>query len=143
MTEVITMPKAEYERLLAEVAALRREVEELNNALMPVKFLLERLPHLMADIQVFKVAAPLISMLAIMDAADINAMGAAVQGGVTCVSKALRQVAENGAPKLSLWGVLSAMRDPEIQKAMGLLFTVLRSMGSCMEENLRQVSEKA
>ncbi|ABP50484.1 DUF1641 domain-containing protein [Pyrobaculum sp.] len=81
-------------------------------------------------------------MLSIMDAADLNAMGAAMQGGVTCTSKALRQIAENGAPKIGLFGLLSAMRDPEVQKAMGLMITVLKAMGSCMEENLKQVSEK-
>jgi len=109
---------------------------------MPLKIVLEKLPHLMADIQVFKVAAPLISMLSIMDAADLNAMGAAMQVGVTCTSKALRQIAENGAPKVGLLGMLSAMRDPEVQKAMGLMLTLLKAMGSCMEENLKQVSEK-
>jgi len=143
MTEVVTIPRAEYEKLLAEVAALRKEVEELSSMLLPVKIVLERLPHLMADIQVFKVAAPLISMLSIMDMADINAMGAAMQGGVTCTSKALRQIAENGAPKVGLFGLLNAMRDPEVQKAMGLMLTILKSMGSCMEENLKQVSEKS
>ena len=140
--EVVTIPKAEYERLLAEVEALRKEVEELSSLLLPIKMVLERLPHLMADIQVFKVAAPLISMLAIMDAADINAMGAAMQGSVTCTSKALREIAENGAPKMGLWGLLSAMRDPEVQKALGIMITLLRHMGTCLEENLKQVSEK-
>lgn len=143
MTEVVTIPKAEYERLLQEVSALRKEVEELSSMLLPVKIVMERLPHLMADIQVFKVAAPLISMLSIMDAADLNAMGAAMQGGVTCTSKALRQIAENGAPKVGLMGLMSALRDPEVQKAMGIMITILKAMGSCMEENLRQVSEKA
>jgi uncharacterized protein YjgD (DUF1641 family) len=143
MTEVVTIPKADYEKLLTEVAALRKEVEELSSLLLPMKIVLEKLPHLMADIQVFKVAAPLISMLSIMDMADINAMGAAMQGGVTCTSKALRQIAENGAPKVGLFGLLSAMRDPEVQKAMGLMLTILKSMGSCMEENLKQVSEKS
>jgi len=142
MSEVVTIPKAEYEKLLQEVQTLRKEVEELSSLLLPVKIVLEKLPHLMADIQVFKVAAPLISMLSIMDAADLNALGAAMQGGVTCTSKALRQVAENGAPKVGLWGLISAMRDPEVQKAMGLLVTLLKAMGSCMEENLKQVSEK-
>lgn len=142
MSEVVTIPKAEYERLLAEVEALRKEVEELSSLLLPIKMVLERLPHLMADIQVFKVAAPLISMLAIMDAADINAMGAAMQGGVTCTSKALREIAENGAPKMGLWGLLSAMRDPEVQKALGIMMTLLKHMGTCLEENLKQVSEK-
>jgi len=142
MSEVVTIPKADYERLLQEVQALRREVEELSSLLLPVKFVLEKLPHLMADIQVFKVAAPLISMLSIMDSADLNAMGAAMQGGVVCASKALRQVAEDGAPRVGLFGLLSAMRDPEVQKAMGLLVTLLKAMGSCMEENLKQVSEK-
>ncbi len=97
----------------------------------------------MAGIQVFKVAAPLISMLSIMDMADINAMGAAMQGGVVCISKALRQIAENGAPKVGFLGLLNAMRDPEVQKAMGLMLTILKSMGSYMEENLKQVSEKS
>ena len=142
MSEVVTIPKAEYERLLAEVEALRKEVEELSSLLLPIKMVLERLPHLMADIQVFKVAAPLISMLAIMDAADINAMGAAMQGGVTCTSKALREIAENGAPKIGLWGLLNAMRDPEVQKALGIMMTLLKHMGTCLEENLKQVSEK-
>ncbi|MEM3834514.1 DUF1641 domain-containing protein, partial [Pyrobaculum sp.] len=45
-------------------------------------------------------------------------------------------------PKIGLFGLLSAMRDPEVQKAMGLMITVLKAMGSCMEENLKQVSEK-
>ncbi len=142
MRESVVIPKAEYERLLAEIESLRKEVEELRNALLPIKILLDRLPHLMADIQVFKVAAPIISMLSIMDMADLNAMGAAMQGGVVCTSKALRQIAENGAPRLGLWGVISAMRDPEVQKAMGLFFTLLKAMGSCMEENLKMVSEK-
>jgi len=142
MSEVVTIPKAEYERLLQEVQALRREVEELSSLLLPVKIVLEKLPHLMADIQVFKVAAPLISMLSIMDSADLNALGAAMQGGVVCASKALRQVAEDGAPRVGLFGLLSAMRDPEVQKAMGLMVTLLKAMGSCMEENLKQVSEK-
>jgi len=142
MSEVVTIPKAEYEKLLQEVQALRKEVEELSSFLLPVKFVLEKLPYLMADIQVFKVAAPLISLLSIMDAADLNALGAAMQGGVTCTSKALRQVAENGAPKVGLWGLISAMRDPEVQKAMGLMLTILKAMGSYMEENLKQVSEK-
>ena len=142
MSEVVTIPKADYERLLQEVQALRREVEELSSLLLPVKIVLERLPHLMADIQVFKVAAPLISMLSIMDSADLNALGAAMQGGVVCASKALRQVAEDGAPRVGLFGLLSAMRDPEVQKAMGLMVTLLKAMGSCMEENLKQVSEK-
>ncbi|ABO08872.1 DUF1641 domain-containing protein [Pyrobaculum calidifontis] len=142
MSEVVTIPKADYERLLQEVQALRREVEELSSLLLPVKIVLEKLPHLMADIQVFKVAAPLISMLSIMDSADLNALGAAMQGGVVCASKALRQVAEDGAPRVGLFGLLSAMRDPEVQKAMGLMVTLLKAMGSCMEENLKQVSEK-
>jgi len=80
MSEVVTIPKAEYEKLLQEVQALRKEVEELSSFLLPVKFVLEKLPYLMADIQVFKVAAPLISLLSIMDAADLNALGAAMQG---------------------------------------------------------------
>ncbi|MGC9130997.1 MAG: DUF1641 domain-containing protein [Pyrobaculum sp.] len=143
MSEVIAIPKADYQRLLAEVEALRKEVEELSSLLLPVKIGLERLPHLMADIQIFKVAAPLISMLSILDAADINAMSAAMQGGVVCTSKALRQIAENGAPKVGVMGLLSALRDPEVQKAMGILLTILKAMGSCMEENLKQVSEKA
>jgi len=103
---------------------------------------LEKLPHLMGDIQVFKVAAPMISMLSIMDTADINAMVAAMQCGVTCTSKALRQIAKNGAPKVGLFGLLSVMRDPEVQKAMGLMLTLLKAMGSCMEKNLEQVSER-
>jgi hypothetical protein len=37
MTEVVTIPKANYEKLLAEVAALRKEVEELSSLLLPVK----------------------------------------------------------------------------------------------------------
>jgi len=73
---------------------------------------LEKLPHLMGDIQVFKVAAPMISMLSIMDMADINAMVAAMQCGGVCTSKALRQIAENGAPKVGLFGLLNTMRDP-------------------------------
>ncbi|CCC81914.1 DUF1641 domain-containing protein [Thermoproteus tenax] len=141
MTEVVTIPKAEYERLLAQVEALRKEVEELSSLLLPLKIVLEKLPHLMADIQVFKVAAPAISMLAIMDSADINAMGAAMQGGVQCTSKALRQIAEQGAPKVGLFGLLKAMGDPEVQKAMGIMLTLLKHMGSCMEENLKMVSE--
>jgi len=107
MSEVVTIPKAEYEKLLQEVQALRKEVEELSSLLLPVKIVLEKLPHLMADIQVFKVAAPLISLLSIMDAADLNALGAAMQEGVTCTSKALRQVAENGAPKWVSGGSLA------------------------------------
>ncbi|MGC9119533.1 MAG: DUF1641 domain-containing protein [Thermoproteus sp.] len=142
MTETVTIPKADYERLLAEVEALRKEVEELSSLLLPIKIVLEKLPNLMADIQVFKVAAPLISMLSIMDAADLNAMGAAMQGGVVCTSKALREIAENGAPKVGFWGLVKAMSDPEVQKAMGVMLTVLKAMGSCMEENLKQVSEK-
>ncbi|AEA12588.1 hypothetical protein TUZN_1108 [Thermoproteus uzoniensis 768-20] len=142
MTETVTIPKADYERLLAEVDALRKEVEELSSLLLPIKIVLEKLPNLMADIQVFKVAAPLISMLSIMDAADLNAMGAAMQGGVVCTSKALREIAENGAPKVGFWGLVKAMSDPEVQKAMGVMLTVLKAMGSCMEENLKQVSEK-
>jgi len=142
MSEVVAIPRAEYERLLQDVQALRREVEELSSLLLPVKFVLEKLPHLMADIQVFKVAAPLISTLSIMDSADLNAMGAAMQGGVVCASKALRQVAEDGAPRVGLFGLLSALRDPEVQKGMGLLVTLLKAMGSCMEESLKQVSEK-
>ena len=81
-------------------------------------------------------------MLSIMDAADLNAMGVAMRGGVTCTSKALRQIAENGASKIGLFGLLSAMRDPEVQNAMGIMITVLKAMGSCVEENLKQVSEK-
>ncbi len=142
MTETVAIPRAEYERLLQEVAELRRQVEELSSLMLPVKMLLERLPHLMADIQVFKVVAPLISMLSIMDVADVNAMGAAVQGGAVCGSRALRQVAEEGAPRVGLLGLLKALRDPEVQKALGIALVLLRSMGSCMEENLRQVSEK-
>jgi len=142
MSEVVTIPKAEYERLLQDVQFLRKEVEELSSLFVPVKIILEKIPHLFGDIQLFKVAAPLISLLSIMDAADLNALGAATQGGVTCTSKALRQVAENGAPKVGLWGLISAMRDPEVQKAMGLMLTILKAMGSCMEENLKQVSEK-
>jgi len=46
MTEVVTIPKAEYERLLADVAALRKEVEEPSSLLLPLKVVLERLPHL-------------------------------------------------------------------------------------------------
>jgi hypothetical protein len=42
MTEVVTIPRAEYEKLLAEVAALRKEVEELSSMLLPVKIVLER-----------------------------------------------------------------------------------------------------
>jgi len=102
MSRVVTIPKAEYKKLLQEVQALRKEVEELSSLLLPVKIVLEKLPHLIADIQVFKVAAPLISMLSIMDSADVNTLGVAMQGGVTCTSKALRQVAENGAPKVGL-----------------------------------------
>jgi len=142
MSEVVTIPKAEYERLLQDVQFLRKEIEELSSLLVPVKIVLEKIPHLFSDIQVFKVAAPLIAMLAIMDSADMNALIAAMQGGVICTSKALRQVAENGAPKVGLWGLLSALRDPEVQKAMGLMLTILKAMGSCMEENLKQVSEK-
>jgi len=142
MSEVVTIPKAEYERLLQDVQVLRKEIEELSSLLVPVKIVLEKIPHLFGDIQLFKVAAPLIAMLAIMDSADMNALIAAMQGGATCTSKALRQVAENGAPKVGLWGLLSAMRDPEVQKAIGLLVTLLKAMGNCMEENLKQVSEK-
>ncbi|MFN3805019.1 MAG: DUF1641 domain-containing protein [Pyrobaculum sp.] len=142
MTDVVTIPRADYEKLLQDVAALRKEVEELSNLLLPLKMVMENLPHYMADIQIFKVVAPLISMLAIMDQADINAWGAAMQGGIVCVSKSLREIAENGAPKMGLFGILKAMNDPEIQKAMGLMFTILKAMGTCMEQNLKTVSEK-
>ncbi|MBP1449838.1 MAG: DUF1641 domain-containing protein [Thermoproteus sp.] len=142
MSEAVAVPKAEYEKLLREVEELRKQVEELNNALFPLKFLLEKLPNLMADIQTFKVAAPLISMLNIMDNVDLNAMGAGMAGGMTCASKALREVAENGAPKVGLWGFIRALNDQEVQKALGLFLTVLKHMGTCMEQSLKQVSEK-
>jgi len=142
MSEVVIIPRAEYERLLQDVQALRKEIEELSSLLVPVKIVLEKIPHFFGDVQLFKVAAPLISLLAIMDAADMNALIAATQGGITCTSKALRQVAEDGAPRVGLFGLLSALRDPEVQKAMGLMVTLLKAMGSCMEENLKQVSEK-
>ncbi|MFN7106547.1 MAG: DUF1641 domain-containing protein [Pyrobaculum sp.] len=69
-------------------------------------------------------------MLATMDQAHINAIGAAMQGGVTCVSKSLREI---GAPKMGLFAILKALGDPEIQKAIGTLFTILKAMGTCME----------
>ncbi|MFB6490077.1 MAG: DUF1641 domain-containing protein [Thermoproteus sp. AZ2] len=142
MSEVVTIPKAEYERLLNEVAELRRRIEELDDALFPIKYLLEKLPNLMADIQMFKVAAPLISMLSVMDGVDLNAMGAGMAGGMNCASKALREIAENGAPKIGLWGLLGALSDPQVQKGMGIMITLLKHLGGCMEDSLKQVSEK-
>jgi len=141
MSAVVTIPKEEYERLLAEVAALRKEVEELSSALLPLKIVLEELPHLMADVQVFKAASPLIALLNILDSADVNTLGAGLHGGVVCASKALRQIAENGAPKVGLFGLLNSLRDPEVQKGLGIILTMLRFMGTCMEENLKLVSE--
>ncbi|MEM1888217.1 MAG: DUF1641 domain-containing protein, partial [Pyrobaculum sp.] len=104
MTEVVVIPKAEYEKLLNEVAELKKMVEELSFAFLPVKSVLEKLPDLMNDVEVFKLIAPIASLLYVLDAADINALQAATHGGIICTSKALRKVAEDGAPKIGLTG---------------------------------------
>ena len=142
MTEVVVIPKAEYEKLLNEVAELKRMVEELSHTFLPVKPIVEKLPDLMVDIEVFKLIAPIASLLYVLDAADMNALQAAAHGGIICTSKALRKVAEDGAPKIGLTGLISALRDPEVQRGLGILITLLKSVGSCMDEHLKEIKEK-
>lgn len=141
MTEVVVIPKAEYEKLLAEIAELKKTVEELAYAFMPVKSIMEKLPDLMNDLEVFKLVAPVASLLYVLDVADLNALQAATHGGIICTSKALRKVAENGTPRIGLFGLLSALRDPEVQRGLGMLIAILKNTGSCLEDHLKQIKE--
>lgn len=129
----------EYEQLLAEIRELKKRLGEIEEALLPLRLLAEHLPHLMADIQVFKASAPIISMLNIMDNTDLNALGIAMMGGMSCSGEALRKIGEEGAPKIGLLGMMKAMRDPDVQKGLGLMLALLKQMGPCMEKNLRML----
>ncbi len=139
MSKAKNLSAEEYEQLLAEIRELKERLAEIEEALLPLRLLAEHLPHLMADLQVFKASAPIISMLNLMDNTDLNALGMAMMGGMSCGGEALRKVAEEGAPRIGLLGMLKAMRDPEVQKGLGLMLTLLKQLGPCMEKNLEML----
>ncbi len=136
MSKAKTVSREEYEQLFAEIRELKERLARVEEALLPLRLLAEHLPNLMADLQVFKAAAPVISMLNIMDNTDLNALGMAMMGGMSCGGEALRKLAEEGAPRIGLLGMLKAMRDPEVQKGLGLMLTLLKQLGPCMEKSL-------
>jgi len=131
MSKARTVSKEEYEQLLAEIRELKEKLARVEEALLPLRLLAEHLPNLMADLQVFKAAAPMISMLNIMDNTDLNALGMAMMGGMSCGGEALSTgnaelglvaksyaISPKNAQPGSLWNVPQTLYQPIRQDAV-------------------------
>lgn len=138
MSSQAAISREEWERLLRDVEALKNAVEDLINALKPFMFLLDRLPHVMADPQVFKAVVPILAMPYAMERANPNVLGAAMVEGMACLGKALEDVgSRERVPAPSL---LSLLRDREAREALGIMMEILKKTAPCLHKGLQQVA---
>lgn len=139
MSSQVVVPREEWEKLVREVEDLKRTVEDLVNTLKPFMFLLDRLPHIMADPQIFKVAAPILAMPYAMERANPNILGAAMVEGMTCLSKALEDVGSR--EKIPALSILSLLRDKEAREALAVMIEILKKTAPCLHRGIHQVAK--
>ncbi len=128
--------REEYENLLKEVRELRKAVEELTTTLKPLLYIVEKLPDLMVDPGLFKAAAPILSLPYALEKANLNVLGAAMVGGLECMSKSLESIAlAEKTPQLSIMKILT---DRETKEALGILLEILKRSMPCIRASLKQ-----
>lgn len=135
MTETVTIPKEEWEKLVKEVEELRSTVEELVSTLKPVLYIVEKLPDLLTDPALFKASAPLLAMPYVMERVNANTMGAAMTGGIECTSKALEKLQSMDQPPE--FSISKLLFDGETKKALGLMIELLKMVAPCLHEQLK------
>ncbi len=115
---------------------MKRTIEELNTTLKPLLYLVEKLPDLMVDPGVFKTVAPLISLPYALERANLNVLGAAMVGGVECVSKSLESLALS--EKTPQFSIIKILTDRETKEAMGIMLEILKKSMPCLRASLKQ-----
>ncbi len=125
------------EELAREVRELRKMIEELTVKLKPLMLLVEKLPDLMTDPGVFKSAAPILALPYALERANVNVLGAAMVGGVECLSRSLEDLASKDKPaELSLMKLLT---DKELRRSLGMLMELIKIMMPCLHRSVREM----
>jgi len=125
------------EDLAREVRELRKIVEDLVVKLTPLAVILEKLPYLMTDPMLFKSVAPALAIPYALERANVNMMGAAMVGGIECLSRSLENIAsKDQMPELSIMKLLT---DKELKRSLGMLMELLKTTMPCIHKNLREM----
>ncbi len=133
----IESEKISIEDLAREVKELRKTLEDLIVKLTPLTVILEKLPDLMTDPAIFRSAAPALALPYALERANMNMMGAAMVGGIECLSKSLENIAsKDQVPELS---IIKLLTDKELKRALGILMELLRTSMPCIHKNLTEM----
>lgn len=136
MTETVTVPKEEWEKLIKEVEELKQMLQDYYTTLQPILFIIKKLPDLLTDPTLYKTLTPVFSMLSVMDNINITALNALTSGGLTCLDKAVKQaiIDPNKPPEFSVTKLLT---DKETKQALGIAIELLKAMMSCIYNQVR------
>ncbi len=58
----------------------------------------------------------------------------ALEDLVRCSMKGLAEAGKGDIPRVGLTGMLGALKDKDVQKGLGLLLTIAKGVGSCVDE---------
>ncbi|MCY0859999.1 MAG: DUF1641 domain-containing protein [Sulfolobaceae archaeon] len=136
MTETVTVPKEEWEKLVKEVEELKQMLEDYYKTLQPILYIVKKLPDLLTDPTMYKSLTPIFTLLSTMDNINITALNALTYGGMTCLDKAIKQamIDPNKPPEFSITKLLS---DKETKIALGILIELLKAMMPCLYDTVR------
>ncbi|MEB3851991.1 MAG: DUF1641 domain-containing protein, partial [Desulfurococcales archaeon] len=90
----------------------------------------------LSDAQVFRALALLQALtggLARLEPGDFAEARMNAEDSVECLLRGLQEADPAKTPRVGVAGLLSALRDPKVQRGLGFLVQLARGLGGCLE----------